>query len=107
MPFFLVLIIIFFILPYVLRWALTFYARHKMKQFENMVRDAAGMGASDRASSGGTPPRTRRSGKKIGRDVGEYVAFEELPPLDDAPVEKPRPDTRREQQIEDVTWEDL
>ena len=50
---------------------------------------------------------TRRSGKKIGRDVGEYVAFEELPPLDDAPAEKPRPDTRREQQIEDVTWEDL
>ena len=58
------------------------------------------------AAGHSAPPRShRRREKVIGRDVGEYVEFEELE--GSFPTRPPQTHTPMEAQVEDAEWEDL
>lgn len=57
------------------------------------------------ADAAGTRRRSRPRGKVIGRDVGEYVEFEELDGT--FPVRPASAHTPMEAQVEDAEWEDL
>lgn len=102
------LVILFFryLFPRLILW----YGQRKMRQFAENMFGAAGNPAGNRNSSqrrqedrGFTAVRK----KKISRDVGEYVAFEELPPEAGAPGEEKRVEVHVESQIEDAVWEDI
>lgn len=113
----LILFIVFVIIPVVrLLWTVYKARRQARDFFNNYQRQAGeayarqyGGGDSDSYDRGRySEPRRyrRRSGKKIGRDVGEYVSFEELPPQTDRCYVPPR-HVAAEDQITDVEWEDV
>ncbi len=107
--FLLILFIVFFVVPF-FRIVLTVHkARRTMRDAMRGMYGGAQQGqpAKERERKAGwTAPVVRR--KKIEKDVGEYVKFEELP------ADPAHPDgatrvtyTRTEVQITDVEWEDI
>ena len=76
-----------------------------MKQFRQAAGYAGGEGAGVRNAAA---PRARK--KKISRDTGEYIAFEEIS-ADQASEERRSEGGRQtietEEQIIDVSWEDI
>lgn len=120
--FLLILFIVFVVIPVVrVLWAL-FKAKRKYDHIRRQAREAFRQqygGSQTRNPFGGFPfgsdnggysesaqKTQRRRGKKIPKDVGEYVNFEELPPLTDRCDLPPR-HVRTEEQIVDAEWEDI
>lgn len=106
--FLLLLFIIFFVVP-VVRVAYTVYKvrskmRDAMKGMYGAQQPDAGSNRQTRKGGWSAPGKHR---KKIGKDVGEYVKFEELPasPASDT-SQNPR-HTDHEPQITDADWEDI
>lgn len=107
--FLLILFIIFFVIP-LIRVVYTVYTvRKRMRDAMRQMYDAGQPKSEQRGQErkGGWS----KSGvfrKKIGKDVGEYVKFEEIPATE--PVADGngggRP-TSREPQVTDVDWEDI
>lgn len=97
MEFLIILFIIFVVIPAILPRILLFLAKRKMrstmnKMYEQQQRQAQSNHPNDTTSQ----PR-----KKINKDVGEYVNFEEITdnnPSQSAPVEP---------QISDADWEEI
>lgn len=106
--FLLLLFIIFFVVP-VVRVAYTVYKvrskmRDAMKGMYGAQQPDAGSNRQTRKGGWSAPGKHR---KKIGKDVGEYVKFEDLPasPASDT-SQNPR-HTDHEPQITDADWEDI
>lgn len=85
----------------------------RVRSAQRQFRDAmSGTGASawTRASQtsrpGGWSRPFRRKPKKIGPEVGEYVAFEEVDIAEESTAEAPA-DFNAEPQVSDAEWEDL
>ena len=87
---------------------LAWYARRK---FEQKVSDMFGFrpagGGEQQTARAQQTHSPRRRGKKIGRDVGEYVEFEELEGRMAPPVQTDSGYTPRESRISDAEWEDI
>lgn len=107
--FLLLLFIIFFVVP-VVRIAYTVY------KVRSKMRDAMkGMYGTQQPDTGSDTRRARKGGwsapgehrKKIGKDVGEYVKFEELPAVSASDTTESRRHTDCEPQITDADWEDI
>lgn len=107
MSFLLLLIIIFIVVP-IIRVAITFHRlkRNARQAFESMYGRAYSSGNRQADREDVTRPPKR---KKIERDVGEYVAFEELPPNPDAARESASRSAKAviEQQVVDAEWEEI
>ncbi len=110
----LLIFFIFFIVIPIVRIAVAAYTvRRKMRDAMRQMYDAqqrAQRGPqTQQRKAGWSSPGER--GKKIGKDVGEYVKFEELPA--DASAEASSGAFRRpeaggyEPQVTDVEWEDI
>lgn len=108
--FLLLLFIIFFVVP-VVRVAYTVYKvrskmRDAMKGMYGAQQPDAERRDSRQARKGGwSAPGEHR--KKIGKDVGEYVKFEELPAIPPSDSSESRRHTACEPQITDADWEDI
>ena len=110
--FLLIIFVVFFVIP-LLRVVTTVYkARRTMRDAMRSMYEAQqgqrAQGAEPhRRKAGWTSPIMRR--KKITKDVGEYVKFEELPADPDTPADgyTRATYTRTESQITDVEWEDI
>lgn len=106
--FFLLLFIIFFVIP-LLRVGYTVYTvRKKMRDAMRGMNEAQQQGARPEPRKGGwSAAEVRR--KKIGRDVGEYVKFEELPALHGTDVKNRAGNVPggSEPQVSDADWEDI
>lgn len=107
--FLLLLFIIFFVVP-VVRIAYSVYKvrskmRDAMRGMYGAQPDAERRNTRQERKAGWSAPGEHR--KKIGKDVGEYVKFEELPasPVSDT-SQAPR-HTDHEPQITDADWEDI
>lgn len=107
--FLLLLFIIFFVVP-VVRVAYTVY------KVRSKMRDAMkGMYGAQQSDAGSDTRQTRKGGwsapgehrKKIGKDVGEYVKFEELPASPASDTSQAPHHTAYEPQITDADWEDI
>lgn len=107
---FLFLLLFFFVLLPLGRAAWAFWRQYSAvkrqfraaEEFRQAYRRAAGYGdAPDTEARHG---RTRK--KKIARDVGEYVAFEEVRTYGDDPAPSARPG-KPEPQVEDADWEEI
>lgn len=107
--FLLLLFIIFFVVPMV-RIAYTVY------KVRSKMRDAMkGMYGAQQPDAGSDTRRARKGGwsapgehrKKIGKDVGEYVKFEELPSSPASDTSQTPRHTAYEPQITDADWEDI
>lgn len=114
----LILFLIFVVIPAVrLLWRV-YLLRRQYKKMQENARAAFeqqfgsfgpfGPFGNPAGAQGNTEPRQRRRhyGKKISNDTGEYVNFEELPPLTDRGKVPPTEYTA-EEQIVDVEWEDI
>lgn len=106
--FLLLLFIIFFVVP-VVRIAYTVYKvrskmRDAMKGMYGAQQPDAGSNRQTRKGGWSAPGEPR---KKIGKDVGEYVKFEELPAIADTDTSESRSHTDYEPQITDADWEDI
>lgn len=102
----LLLLIFFFVIPAIrVGWAL-YRARHAARSF---FKDAFGTGnTSQRQRRDNQPPSPRA--KKIARDVGEYVAFEEISSTassDTGTASKEEFTSVSESQVEDAEWEEI
>lgn len=109
--FLLLLFIFFFVVP-VVRVAYTVYkVRKKMRDAMNGIYGAQqnqNSGGRQQRKAGWSTPDARA--KKIGKDVGDYVAFEDLPAESGAgntASTSERNGIATEQQITDADWEDL
>lgn len=108
---FLLLVFIFFIVIPGLRIAFTLYkmrrkVRDAMEQMYGAQQQASGHGAQQKRKAGWSAPGKPR--KKIGKDVGEYVRFEELPATTSSDATgTEHPYTGTEPQITDADWEDI
>lgn len=109
---FLLLLFIFFIVIPALRIAYALFnvrrkMRDTMRQMYDAQQQASGQGTQQKRKAGWSAPGQPR--KKIGKDVGEYVRFEEIPA---APTAGTDDGTGRrfagsEPQITDADWEDI
>ena len=86
--------------------------RRAQRGFTVDLNDIFGTPGAQRGDEGETRHRYGWSGrrirkKKIGKDVGEYVKFQEVPGAPEAPSRGKETTYVREQQITDVEWEDL
>ncbi len=113
MAYILIFLLIFFIVVPVVRvmykvWVL----RRQMRRF---MEDPFGAQAFGQQPHGGQPPRDsgsrrqrqNRRGKKIPRDVGEYVAFTEYEGHTETAQTTSGRHVRTESQITDVEWVDI
>lgn len=107
---FLFLLLFFFVLLPLGRAAWAFWRQYSAvkrqfraaEEFRQAYRRAAGYGdAPDTEAPHGRPRK-----KKIARDVGEYVAFEEVRTYGDDPAPSARPG-KPEPQVEDADWEEI
>ena len=110
---FIFLLIFFFILLPLGRvvwavWRQYRMLRRHMRDAEAM-RDAFARGASGgRAKEDESGVLPRRKKKKIARDVGEYVAFEEVKVFSSqTDGAEPAADFKSETQVEDADWEEI
>lgn len=106
--FLLLLFIIFFVVP-VVRVAYTVYKvrskmRDAMKGMYGAQQPDAGSNRQTRKGGWSAPGKHR---KKIGKDVGEYVKFEELPASPASDTSQALRHTDHEPQITDADWEDI
>lgn len=106
--FLLLLFIIFFVVP-VVRVAYTVYKvrskmRDAMKGMYGAQQPDAGSNRQTRKGGWSAPGEHR---KKIGKDVGEYVKFEELPASPSSGTSQSARHTDYEPQITDADWEDI
>lgn len=106
--FLLLLFIIFFVVP-VVRVAYTVYKvrskmRDAMKGMYGAQQPDAGSNRQTRKGGWSAPGEHR---KKIGKDVGEYVKFEELPASPSSGTSQSPRHTDYEPQITDADWEDI
>lgn len=111
MGFIILLIIIFVVIPYLLRPLLVWYLRRRAR---NYFDDAFGFSSrfhqeEPQRKAGWSKPAERK--KKIGRDEGEYVRFEEIK-IDRTSSADSSKETKTErvvveQQIVDIEWEDI
>lgn len=106
MSFFLLLLILFIVLPLIRVGIRIWQFRRQMRNFMN---DPFGTGQNTAGRSRRQPEQPpQRHKKKIDPDVGEYVAFTEVTvesTVSDGTTEIHTVET--EQQIEDVEWEDI
>lgn len=117
-----ILIIILFIIVWpIIKVAVTVnrFKRNARKAYEQMFNQSAGAASShpdprkERKAGWTMSPTTKR--KKIGRDVGEYVKFEEIEteftetsrPANAGNKASSRTDFKAEQQIVDAEWTDI
>lgn len=108
MSFFGLLLLIF--IGYFIVWPLV-KVYLKINRARNAYREAFSSQRTQRRESerkaGWSKPNTTRK-KKIGNDIGEYVAFEETSAPETNDRNRTRPtSTITEQQIEDAEWEDI
>ncbi|MGM9827543.1 MAG: hypothetical protein ACI30O_05060 [Muribaculaceae bacterium] len=104
-------LIVFIVIPVFKAVRMVLRARKQMRDaFNGMFGESGAAGQNGTSDRNGQTPRRRR--KKIAKDVGEYVEFEEIActvkttdPADDGKTKTGK--TIVEQQIEDVEWEDL
>lgn len=118
----LIIILVFFIWP-IVRVMLTVnrFKRNARKAYEQMFTNGAGTppphrDAPKERKAGWTKPSAAKP-KKIGRDIGEYVKFEEIDTEFSASsrtsstasgsTTATRTDFKTEQQIVDVEWTDI
>lgn len=107
---FLILALLFIVygLPRILQWWLPRYVRKKASSFENQQRRyREEYMRQNRQAGWSSEPRTK---KKITRDMGEYIEFEEL--TTETETHSPDGDTTKkeftaESQITDVKWEEI
>lgn len=105
--------ILIFILVGVVRALL--YANRLRRAVRDMFTGGAGNPADDERGNSYRRSRRREQAKsvptkKIGRDVGEYIEFEEVAvkqTVADAATGRRSERVRVEQQVTDVEWEDL
>ena len=108
-----VLFIIFVVIPFVGRYLLVWYLQRKAKKLFGQAFNPFGRQADEDEHS-----RERKAGwssptphkKKVEKDVGEYVHFEEVKvEITSDQTDKEHSSERfvAEQQIVDVEWEDL
>lgn len=107
--FLLLLFIIFFVVP-VVRIAYSVYKvrskmRDAMRGMYGAQPDAERRNARQERKGGWSAPGEHR--KKIGKDVGEYVKFEELPASPSSGTSQSARHTDYEPQITDADWEDI
>lgn len=106
--FLVLLFVIFFIVVPLLRlWNAVLNARRKMREMFNGGFGGADGFAGDQETD--QPSYQRASKKKIEKDVGEYVDFEEVACRVDKTTEATTPDREQpaESQIEDIEWVDV
>lgn len=105
MSFFLFVIFLFLFAvifgPRILAWLIR---RNMQRQAEAFRRAAEEQ--TRRSSSGYSAPQPRRR-KKIDDATGDYIDFEELPPLPDDGAPKRHIVVKAESQVEDVEWEEI
>ncbi|MBP3639535.1 MAG: hypothetical protein J6J20_06600 [Muribaculaceae bacterium] len=107
---FLFLLLFFFVLLPLGRAAWAFWRQYSAvkrqfraaEEFRQAYRRAAGYGDTPDPEA----PHGRVRKKKIARDVGEYVAFEEVRTYGDDPAPSARPG-KPEPQVEDADWEEI
>lgn len=108
----LIFVIIFCVLPYLLRPLLLFIVKRKMRSTMDQMYEQhqRQYGSSQSASSPGNNPAPR---KKIDKDVGEYVKFEEITDPNTSASGSDNIDNsshrshKAEPQISDVDWEEI
>jgi len=108
---FIFLLIFFFVLLPLGRvawavWRQYRIVRRHMREAEKF-RETFERGSGASRSDGPHPRQPRRRDKKISRDVGEYVAFEEMRVYDSGDRMRERPQVPPEPQIEDADWEEI
>lgn len=107
----LILLIIFFVLPWVLRqitpWLLRWFIRRQTRRFmgDAFGNASAGDSGAYRNNAPHQQGKPRRRGKKIDPSVGEYIEFTEIKGT--TVTEGERPKVTAESQITDIEWEDL
>lgn len=106
----LVIIILLFILPWLLRntlpWLLQWFIRRQTRKFMNGAFPGGMPGANGPANNRQQPgrrPRAKR--KKIDPSVGEYIEFIEIKGSSTTTAAKPNGPV--ESQVTDIEWEDL
>ncbi len=103
---FLFLIFLLVILWHVLRVVFRLWMfRRKVQQAYRQAYDRSYAGSSERNRTGRKASGTRRRGKRIPADIGEYVEFEEISFV----AETPGPPVKfeRQEQISDAEWEEI
>lgn len=108
MTFLLILLIIFFVLPWVVQrtfpWLFSWLVRRQARRFMGGAFGGANT-AADSRSRQDTPYNTgNRRKKKIDPTVGEYVEFTEI---EGTVTSETHIDAPTENQISDAEWEDL
>lgn len=88
--------------PAIKSWLIRKARQNYADAFNSMFGRTAGRQSS-------TPPPPAPKAKKIGKDIGEYVAFEEITEVEqrsnpDGTVET---EVYHEEQITDIEWEDI
>ena len=104
--FLLILVIIFFVLPWLLRttfpWLFRWFVQKQTRKYMDNAYGAQNQtGEQDRNRSYERP----RHRKKIDPTVGEYVDFTEIEGY--TATTNVKPDGPKENQVSDVEWEDL
>ena len=102
----LVIIILLFILPWLLRNTLQWFIRRQTRKFMNGAFPGGMPGANGPANNRQQPgrrPRAKR--KKIDPSVGEYIEFTEIKGSSTTTAAKPNGPV--ESQVTDIEWEDL
>lgn len=106
MTFLLILIFIFFVLPWIVQrispWLISWLVRRQARRFMN---GAFGGNSTDPGDTPHNNPRPARRKKKIDPTVGEYVEFTEIE--DTVTTTTVRVDGPTESQVSDAEWEDL
>lgn len=113
MTFLLILIFIFFILPGIvsalLKYTLKRKIRHAYEQAQEQFNQFYGSGAAPQQ-----PEKPKTAAKKISKDVGEYIHFEEIEVsrtsstyAEASGQTETTTKIRIEEQVVDVEWEDI
>lgn len=107
---FLIAVFVIFLLVQLFKVIFPIYSRiRQMRNFMNNPYDYfAGQAGAQRSQAEHTQPKKHK--KKFGKDVGEYVEFEEIA-TETAAKDKASGNTSvrysKEEQVTDIKWEDL
>ncbi len=109
--FILIIIFVFVIWPIIrVAWAVHKLRSNARKAYEQMYQQASQQQGGKQQRKGGWSVPNADSDKKIKREDGEYVSFEEISsPEPQKPVQSTsyKSSVKTEQQIEDADWEEL
>lgn len=113
--FILIIILIIWVFPSLLSWVVRTYFKHKLKRsFAGFQGQSGSAHHRDTRREGHQPKQPHTPAKKISKDVGEYVHFEEIEVnaeqstysnADGSQTTYTRVDV--EEQVVDVEWEDI